>query len=267
MCAPVTPPHPPPACCRTPGPGERADRPPRRDPPGPPPRPGVQRRARRAPAAPSSSRGHAAKRRSASATATGRPPRARLRILESARLAPADLAHGQGWYSGALRAERHDEPRCARAALEGPSRRSARRRRQPARWPPLTSSAPAASRGPTSTMLLGPAADGARARGCGGGALLVVDAGEPDGAWLLDAGLAIGALGARAVVGARQLGRARRGGPARRRMGPSIRPTRPRSPRWPIACGRLLRGRGGRAERPGRGRGRRQAAASVGSGK
>ena len=129
------------------------------------------------------------------------PADSELRILEGARLAPADLAHGQGWYH----AERSGRDVTA-AAL-----------REAALQVPVAIRAPSAAAGAVAAAvlarvgargvawadvratLLGPTA-AAAPRGVVAGALLVVDAGEPDGAWLLDAGLAIGALGARAVV-------------------------------------------------------------------
>ena len=129
------------------------------------------------------------------------PGESELRILEGARLAPADLAHGQGWYH----AERSGRDVTA-AVL-----------REAALQVPVAIRAPSAAAGTVAAAvlagvgargvawadvrarLLRPAADG-DPRAVVAGALLVVDAGEPDAAWLLDAGLAIGALGARAVV-------------------------------------------------------------------
>jgi len=129
------------------------------------------------------------------------PAESELRILEGVRLAPADLAHGQGWYH----AERTGRDVTA-AAL-----------REAALQVPVAIRAPSASTAAVAETvlarvgargvawadvragLLGPAATG-DARAVVAGALLVVDDGEPDAAWLLDAGLAIGALGARAVV-------------------------------------------------------------------
>ena len=121
-----------------------------------------------------------------------------LTVLEGPALAPPDLAHGQGW-NGALRS--------ARDVTEDVLRASA-----PATAVAVLAATPAARRvagaaldqlgaeavdwGAVRSRLLAGEPEGERVAG----ALLIVDGQAPAATWLLDVGLAVGALGARVVV-------------------------------------------------------------------
>jgi hypothetical protein len=119
-----------------------------------------------------------------------------LTVLEGPALEPPDLAHGQGW---------HRAVRSARDVTEDVLRASA-----PAAAVAVLATAPAARRvaGAALDQLGVEAADwpAVRSRLLAGehagegivGALIIVDG--PADAWLLDVGLAVGALGARAVL-------------------------------------------------------------------
>jgi hypothetical protein len=119
-----------------------------------------------------------------------------LTVLEGPLLEPPDLAHGQGW---------HRAVRSARDVTQDVLRASA-----PAAAVAVLATAPEAVRmaGAALDLLGVDAADWAAVRsrllagepaGAGiVGALIVLDG--PADAWLLDVGLAVGALGARAVV-------------------------------------------------------------------
>ena len=121
-----------------------------------------------------------------------------LTVLEGAALEPADLAHGQGW---------HRALRSALDVTEDVLRASA-----PAAAVAVLATTPAARRVARAALdRLGvESLDWAavRSRLLAGedtgehiaGALIVLDGHAPANAWLLDVGLAVGALGARAVV-------------------------------------------------------------------
>jgi hypothetical protein len=126
------------------------------------------------------------------------PRQCTLTVLEGAALQPADLAHGQGW---------HRALRSARDVTEEVLRANA-----PAAAVAVLATTPAAARvGRAALDRLGvESLDWAavRARLLAGedageriaGALIILDGHAPTNAWLLDVGLAVGALGARAVV-------------------------------------------------------------------
>jgi hypothetical protein len=121
-----------------------------------------------------------------------------LTVLEGPILEPPDLAHGQGWHR-ALRSAREVTQDVLRA-------------RAPTAAVAVLAETPAARRLTTAALAqLGlDATDWAavRARLLAGrpagdhiaAALIVVDGHAPAAAWLLDAGLAVGALGPRAIV-------------------------------------------------------------------
>jgi hypothetical protein len=121
-----------------------------------------------------------------------------LTVLEGAAVDPPDLAHGQGW---------HRALRSARDVTEDVLRASA-----PAAAVAVLATTPAARRvaraaldrlgveafdwaALRSRLLAGEHADEPIA-----GALIILDGHAPANTWLLDVGLAVGALGARAVV-------------------------------------------------------------------
>ena len=121
-----------------------------------------------------------------------------LTVLEGAALEPADLAHGQGWHR-ALRSARDVTVDVLRANA-------------PAAAVAVLATTPAARRVARAALdRLGvESLDWAavRSRLLAGedprehvaGALIILDGHAPANAWLLDVGLAVGALGARAVV-------------------------------------------------------------------
>ena len=121
-----------------------------------------------------------------------------LTVLEGAALEPADLAHGQGW---------HRALRSARDITEDVLRANA-----PAAAVAVLATTPAAQRVARAALdRLGvESLDWAavRSRLLAGedtgehiaAALIILDGHAPANAWLLDVGLAVGALGARAVV-------------------------------------------------------------------
>lgn len=121
-----------------------------------------------------------------------------LTILEGGALEPADLAHGQGW---------HRALRSARDVTEDVLRANAR-----AAAVAVLATTPAAARVARAALdRLGvESLDWAAVRSCLlagedageriAGALIILDGHAPANAWLLDVGLAVGALGARAVV-------------------------------------------------------------------
>lgn len=121
-----------------------------------------------------------------------------LTVLEGAALEPADLAHGQGW---------HRALRSARDVTEDVLRANA-----PAAAVAVLATTPAARRVARAALdQLGvESLDWAavRSRLLAGedtrehiaAALIILDGHAPANAWLLDVGLAVGALGARAVV-------------------------------------------------------------------
>ncbi len=134
------------------------------------------------------------------------PPESRLRVLEGPRIEPAELAHGRGWrhaertardvtadllgagggdaaVSVAILAETQATGDVAAAALEQLGFVAVP-------WGPVRS-----------RILAGAAVAGDARRALGvAGALLVSGAGGAGPAWLFDAGLAMGALGSRAVL-------------------------------------------------------------------
>jgi hypothetical protein len=121
-----------------------------------------------------------------------------LTVLEGPVLEPRDLAHGQGW---------HRAMRSARDVTADVLRANA-----PAAAVAVLATVPAARRvaGAALDQLGVEAADwpAVRSRLLAGepagegivGALMMVDGHAPPDAWLLDVGLAVGALGSRAVV-------------------------------------------------------------------
>jgi hypothetical protein len=129
------------------------------------------------------------------------PGDSEIRVLEGPRLDGADLAHGQGWHhaersardvtAAALRAVALDVPVAVRArSAEAGAAAAAVLERAGARgvdWEPIR------------THLLGRRGASAPEHPIAA-ALIVVDADEHDGGWRLDAGLAIGAFGPRAVL-------------------------------------------------------------------
>jgi hypothetical protein len=128
------------------------------------------------------------------------PAKSALRVIEGPELAPEDLAHGQGWH----RAESTGRDVAAELlAASGSAPAGAA-----ARLVVLTSGDDAAALAadalrdsPWSTEPW-PPARAALLRGDAGpaAALIVLGAGEPSGDWLFDAGVALGALGPRALL-------------------------------------------------------------------
>lgn len=134
------------------------------------------------------------------------PRDSRLRVLEGAELAPSELAHGQGWHSaersGRDVTERllgpspsdHIRDRAVVAVLAGTGaeQRAAaelleRLALRPVEWTVVR------------TRILGAAMNAPADAGVAAAVLLVEQTG-PTGRWLFDAGIALGTLGAGAIV-------------------------------------------------------------------
>jgi hypothetical protein len=134
------------------------------------------------------------------------PEEGSLRILEGPELSPQDLAYGQGWHNAERSAEEATASIMSRAATEATAvavlaETSAGQRSvtdvlqqleiRAADWAAVRSRVVAAA-----TAVEQPTLDGVEVVA----AVLVVEGSEPARSWLFEAGLALGALGGRAIV-------------------------------------------------------------------